>query len=241
MLPSRRSRRGTSRHRPPPAHADDGSRRRPFTGVRILTVQHSLRRICCSASPPCSCWPASPWAGRAWTEISGAVIAPGKLVVDSNVKKVQHPTGGVVGDLRVKDGDRVKKGDVVVRLDETQARASSRHRHQGARRDGGAPGPARGRARRRRQGHLPGRARRPPQRSRSGPGDVERAAPVRDPALGARGPEGATRSSRSTSSASRTSATTSRWRPRPRRSTGSSRNWAASAPCGSRTWCRSAA
>ena len=58
------------------------------------------------------------------TEISGAVIAPGKLVVDSNVKKVQHPTGGVVGDLRVKDGDRVKKGDIVARLDETQARTS---------------------------------------------------------------------------------------------------------------------
>ena len=60
----------------------------------------------------------------ALSEISGAVIAPGKLVVGSNVKKVQHPTGGVVGDLNVKDGDRVKKGDVVVRLDETQARAS---------------------------------------------------------------------------------------------------------------------
>lgn len=58
------------------------------------------------------------------TEISGAVIAPGKMVVDSNVKKVQHPTGGVVGELRVKDGDRVKKGDIVVRLDETQARTS---------------------------------------------------------------------------------------------------------------------
>jgi HlyD family secretion protein len=58
------------------------------------------------------------------TEISGAVIAPGQLVVDSNVKKVQHPTGGVVGELRVKDGDRVKEGDVVVRLDETQARAN---------------------------------------------------------------------------------------------------------------------
>src|SRR5258707_10015927 len=57
------------------------------------------------------------------TELSGAVIAPGQLVVDSNVKKVQHPTGGVVGELRVRDGDRVKEGDVVVRLDETQARA----------------------------------------------------------------------------------------------------------------------
>ncbi len=58
------------------------------------------------------------------SEISGALIAPGKLVVDSNVKKVQHPTGGVVGTLNVKDGDRVKKGDIVVRLDETQARTS---------------------------------------------------------------------------------------------------------------------
>jgi HlyD family secretion protein len=57
------------------------------------------------------------------TELSGAVIAAGQLVVDSNVKKVQHPTGGVVGELRVKEGDRVKAGDVVVRLDETQTRA----------------------------------------------------------------------------------------------------------------------
>ena len=45
------------------------------------------------------------------------------MVVDSNVKKVQHPTGGVVGELRVRDGDRVKAGDVVVRLDETITQA----------------------------------------------------------------------------------------------------------------------
>ena len=62
------------------------------------------------------------WAAA--TQISGAVIAPGKLVVDSNVKKVQHPTGGVVGELLVKEGDQVKQGDVVVRLDGTQARSS---------------------------------------------------------------------------------------------------------------------
>jgi HlyD family secretion protein len=48
------------------------------------------------------------WATN--TEISGAVIAPGQLVVDSNVKKIQHPAGGVVGELRVKDGDFVKEG-----------------------------------------------------------------------------------------------------------------------------------
>ncbi|MBZ0140983.1 MAG: HlyD family type I secretion periplasmic adaptor subunit [Pseudorhodoplanes sp.] len=62
------------------------------------------------------------WA--ATTELSGALIAPGSVVVDSNVKKVQHPTGGVVGEVRVRDGDRVRAGDVVVRLDETVTRAN---------------------------------------------------------------------------------------------------------------------
>ncbi|MBV9075972.1 MAG: HlyD family type I secretion periplasmic adaptor subunit, partial [Methylobacteriaceae bacterium] len=50
------------------------------------------------------------WA--ATTELSGAVIAAGSLVVDSSIKKVQHPTGGVVGELRVRDGTRVKAGEV---------------------------------------------------------------------------------------------------------------------------------
>ncbi len=62
------------------------------------------------------------WASTA--EISGALIAQGSLVVDSNVKKVQHPTGGVVGEVRVRDGDRVKAGDILVRLDETVTRAN---------------------------------------------------------------------------------------------------------------------
>jgi len=60
----------------------------------------------------------------ATTEISGAVIAAGQLVVDSSVKKVQHPTGGVVGELRVRDGDHVKAGDIVVRLDDTVTQAN---------------------------------------------------------------------------------------------------------------------
>ena len=58
------------------------------------------------------------------TELSGAVVAPGTIVVDSYVKKVQHPTGGVVGEILVRDGDRVQAGDIVVRLDETIARAN---------------------------------------------------------------------------------------------------------------------
>ena len=37
---------------------------------------------------------------------------------------MQHPTGGIVGELRVRDGDRVKHGDIVVRLDDTVTRAN---------------------------------------------------------------------------------------------------------------------
>jgi HlyD family secretion protein len=62
------------------------------------------------------------WASTA--QISGALIAPGSVVVESNVKKVQHPTGGVVGEVRARDGDVVKSGDVVVRLDDTVTKAS---------------------------------------------------------------------------------------------------------------------
>ncbi|WP_132256301.1 HlyD family type I secretion periplasmic adaptor subunit [Methylobacterium segetis] len=58
------------------------------------------------------------------TVIGGAVITSGQLVVDSDVKKVQHPVGGIVGELRVREGDRVKAGDILIRLDETQARSS---------------------------------------------------------------------------------------------------------------------
>jgi HlyD family secretion protein len=62
------------------------------------------------------------WASM--QEISGALIAPGQIVVESNVKKVQHPTGGVVGELLAHDGTVVKAGDIVVRLDDTVTRAN---------------------------------------------------------------------------------------------------------------------
>lgn len=58
------------------------------------------------------------------TELSGAVFAPAQLVVDSNVKKVQHPTGGIVEQLRVRDGNRVRAGEIVIRLDETVTRSN---------------------------------------------------------------------------------------------------------------------
>lgn len=62
------------------------------------------------------------WAATA--KLSGAVVASGHLVVDSYVKKVQHPTGGVVGEILVNEGDHVGAGQVVMRLDATQTRAN---------------------------------------------------------------------------------------------------------------------
>lgn len=62
------------------------------------------------------------WA--ATTELSGAVTAAGSVVVDSNDKKVQHLTGGIVGQLLVREGDRVRAGDVLLRLDETILQAN---------------------------------------------------------------------------------------------------------------------
>jgi len=61
------------------------------------------------------------WA--AVTEISGAVIAPGHLKVETNAKLVQHAEGGIVGQIRVREGDVVKSGDVLVILDAASTKA----------------------------------------------------------------------------------------------------------------------
>ena len=60
----------------------------------------------------------------ATVEISGAVIASGTVVVNSEVKKVQHSAGGTVAEILVSNGQRVRAGDVVARLDATVAKAN---------------------------------------------------------------------------------------------------------------------
>jgi len=62
------------------------------------------------------------WA--ALIPLAGAVVVPGNLVVQSNVKSIQHPTGGVIAEIAVHNGQRVGSGDLLLRLDATQARAS---------------------------------------------------------------------------------------------------------------------
>jgi HlyD family secretion protein len=58
------------------------------------------------------------------SELQGAVIALGTLVVESNSKKIQHPTGGIVGEILVKEGSHVEAGQIVMRLDDTVTRAT---------------------------------------------------------------------------------------------------------------------
>jgi HlyD family secretion protein len=61
------------------------------------------------------------WAATA--KLSGAVISPGVVIVDQNLKQVQHRDGGIVSEIAVKEGDVVAAGQVLVRLEDTQTRA----------------------------------------------------------------------------------------------------------------------
>ncbi|KAA2242166.1 HlyD family type I secretion periplasmic adaptor subunit [Salinarimonas soli] len=56
--------------------------------------------------------------------LSSAVVAPGQFVVEGYGKKIQHPSGGVVRDIYVREGQKVQEGDVLLRLDETITRAN---------------------------------------------------------------------------------------------------------------------
>ena len=61
------------------------------------------------------------WATLA--PLDSAALAPGVVTVKSYRKTVQHLEGGIVRELRVRDGDQVKIGDVLLVLDNTQARS----------------------------------------------------------------------------------------------------------------------
>lgn len=62
------------------------------------------------------------WASLA--PIDSAAVAPGVVAVESNRRAIQHLEGGIVRDILVEEGSRVKAGDVLVRLDDTRSKAS---------------------------------------------------------------------------------------------------------------------
>lgn len=95
-----------------------------MTGNTISAAQQSIRRHLLAGMLAVVLLAGGVGGWAATTDLAGAVIAQGQMVVDTNDKKVQHPTGGIVGELRVREGSRVKANDVLIRLDDTQTRAS---------------------------------------------------------------------------------------------------------------------
>lgn len=61
------------------------------------------------------------WA--AFASLDSAAIAPGVVVVETERKSVQHLEGGLVKEILVRNGDGVTKGEVLIRLEDTHARA----------------------------------------------------------------------------------------------------------------------
>ncbi|MEP2978646.1 MAG: HlyD family type I secretion periplasmic adaptor subunit [Lentilitoribacter sp.] len=59
-----------------------------------------------------------------FTEISGAVVASGNVVVETNTRQVQHQEGGIVKSIFVKNGDVIEAGELLIRLDDTITNAN---------------------------------------------------------------------------------------------------------------------
>lgn len=123
----------------PPAEAaapDGGLRRRRAGTDRPPTPPVPPATARRPATPPPEAWSARLPLGvgifalillvgglGAWsfgTTLSGAVVAPGMVEVESNRQVIQHPDGGVVRAINVRDGDRVAPGEVLVELDGTR-------------------------------------------------------------------------------------------------------------------------
>lgn len=62
------------------------------------------------------------WA--AMTQIAGAVVASGVIVVEGGSRKVQHSEGGIVSKILVKNDDHVEAGQLLVQLDDVDIRAN---------------------------------------------------------------------------------------------------------------------
>ena len=63
------------------------------------------------------------WAGIA--KVDKAVVASGNVSVETNKKTIQHLEGGIVKEILVKEGQRVNKDQVLIKLESTQAQANS--------------------------------------------------------------------------------------------------------------------
>ena len=90
----------------PPRRVSDSARGTIIAGISILAVFFGGLGT---------------WAALA--PLESAVIAPGVVKVEGNRKTMKHLDGGIVAKLLVKEGDLVEKGQLLIQLDETDARA----------------------------------------------------------------------------------------------------------------------
>jgi HlyD family secretion protein len=64
------------------------------------------------------------WA--AFARLDAAAVAPGRLVVSGQRQTVQHRDGGVVAEIDVREGQKVREGQVLIRLSGAEVRATER-------------------------------------------------------------------------------------------------------------------
>lgn len=55
--------------------------------------------------------------GASIVQVGGAVVGQGQLSVETRVKQITHPSGGVVQAIFVRDGQQVRKGQLLLQLD----------------------------------------------------------------------------------------------------------------------------
>lgn len=98
------------------------------TELRATTAQHSspndsIRRIALVGWLIIAAFFGGLGTWAVMAPLNGAVVANAVIKIDGNRKSVQHLDGGIVKELHVREGDRVLAGDLLIVLDETQARA----------------------------------------------------------------------------------------------------------------------
>ncbi|MBX6321325.1 MAG: HlyD family type I secretion periplasmic adaptor subunit [Rhodospirillaceae bacterium] len=93
--------------------------------ARLLQINREARRLRIAGMATVAIFFGGFGTWAAVAPISSAAVAPGVVVVQSNRKTVQHLEGGIVKEILVKEGDTVRQGQVLVRLEDTQARASA--------------------------------------------------------------------------------------------------------------------
>ncbi len=92
--------------------------------MNMVVSQHSLRRHMLFVGVLGLALVGGVGGWAATTTLSNAVVGEGTVIIDDNVKKVQHLTGGIVSELLVREGQHVKAGDVLLQLDGTSLRAN---------------------------------------------------------------------------------------------------------------------